>query len=390
MVVLFSCKKDESTLLEPSDTFVKYYGDTYLNEAHEMINTSDGGFIMAGETGNASSKKSMFVVKVGSNGNEEWTKTYSNTNDEVAKHITLGLDGGYLLASTQVDVNNNQTIFFTKIGASGDIGWRRSYFINDSTSVEKVITTSDNEYLILANTTKYNFTNSNPSGKSDVLLMKLDVSGNFLWSKQYGGNDDEFGYDLEEKIALNGYVVVGSSISFAEPTQALTNAFIFQTNSVGTENGKITYGGTNIDIAYEVEPVSDGYLICGETQSNGNGDKDVYLFKVELNIFSLVFEKYFGGPGVDIGNAITSTSTGDFLIGATTNSIGNGANDAYLIKTDANGNELFVQTYGSTDDEKTNDIISLTDNKIIMLGSDNIGGNQMITLTKTKEDGSLN
>ena len=63
LVVLFSCKKDESTLLEPSATFVKYYGDTYLNEAHEMINTSDGGFIMAGETGNASSKKSISFAK---------------------------------------------------------------------------------------------------------------------------------------------------------------------------------------------------------------------------------------------------------------------------------------------------------------------------------------
>lgn len=390
MLFFFSCKKDESILLEPSDTFVKYYGNTYLNEAHEMINTNDGGFIMAGITENATSEKSMLVIKVGSNGNEEWTQNYSNSNNEVAKHIVLGLDGGYLLASTQADILGNETIFLTKIGETGITSWRKSYFVNDSTSIEKVIFTSDNEYLVLANTTKYNATNSNPSGKSDVLLMKMNVNGDFIWSKQYGGSDDDFGYDLEEKLALDGYVVVGSSVSFAEPTQALTNAFVFQTNTVGTENGKITYGGTNNDIAYEVEPVSDGYLICGETQSNGSGDKDVYLFKVGLNIFNLNFEKYFGGGGIDIGNAITSTSNGNYLIGATTNSLGNGANDAYLIKVDGFGNEVFSQTYGSTDDEKINDVISLTDNKIIMLGSNNIGGNQMITLTKTKEDGTLN
>lgn len=389
VVLLFSCSKDDNDVLEPIDTYVKYYGNSYVNEAYEMIETSDGGFILAGKTENAISKKSVFVVKVAANGNEEWSRIYDNTLDEEAKHIANALDGGYILASTQIDNIGNQTIFLTKINSTGIVSWKNSYYVNDSTTIEKVIPTSDNGYLMLANTIKADATNNNPSGKSDILLVKTDLNGVVMWSRQYGGVNDDYGYDLEEK-ASNGYIVVGSTTSFSEPNQAQQNAFVVEVNLVGTEVGKFTYGGTSNDRGNEIEVVSDGYLICGETQSNGSGSSDVYYFKIGLNIYTVLFEKVFGGGGIDIGNCVTAISSGEFLIGGTTESFGNGLFDSYLIKVDASGNEVFSKTYGGVGEEKINDIINLNDNKILLLGTNSLGGNQMISLTKTKEDGELN
>ena len=390
LVFLFSCSKDEDGVLLPSDTYVKYYGNSYLNEAHEMIQTSDGGFILAGTTDNSSGKKSIIVVKVAANGNEEWSKTYNNTGDEISKHITTAIDGGYIVASTQTDLLGRETIYLTHINSTGDVLWKKDYFSQDSTSIEKVFPTSSGDYMVLANTTKYDSTNNNTSGFSDVMLMRVNVLGDSTWSKQYGGSGNDIGYDIEEKNGLNGFVIVGSSNTFQPPGLAQLNAFIFEINNVGNAIAPVYYGGFGDDAAYEVETVADGYLICGETQSNGSGAKDVYYFKTELNIYNLVFERYFGGQLNEIGNCITTTISGDYLIGASTESFGEGANDGYLIKVDAGGNEIFNSTYGGTGDENINDIISLDDGKIMILGSSNLNGNRMISLTKTKEDGSLN
>jgi hypothetical protein len=393
MVILFSCKKDESSLLEPSDTFVKYFGGTYDNDASQMIQTSDGGFILAGKTEGGSGLSTMFVVKISSEGNEEWSKSYSNSNEEEATSIISGINGGYVIASNQTDINGNQTVFLTKIGSTGSVSWRQSYFQNDSTSVEKVIATSSNEYVMIGNATKYDATNLNPSGKSDFVLIKVNSDGDLINSSQWGGIDDDFAYDIIESPSVNSFVVVGSTNSFQPPPLAQTSVQIAEFGYPLNLKSRSNYGGASDDIAKDIELLSDGYIICGESESNGNGGKDVYLLKTSFDIFNVIFEKYLGGSGDDIGNSLTKTSNGDFLIGGSTSSFGNGndaTNDGFLIKTNGSGNELFTQTFGHTGDENITDVLSLEDGKIALLGVSEVGGNTLITLTKTKEDGTLN
>jgi hypothetical protein len=388
IVILSSCSKDEA-VLEPIDTYVKYYGNSYIDEAYEMLETADGGYIFAGKSENSNEEKSSIVIKVAANGNEEWSKTYGIADEEEAKHIVAAHDGGYIIGSNHVDALGNQTMYLTKIGESGNQQWRQQYMVNDSSLIEKVIATSDNHYLILSNTTKAT-ANNNP-GRFDVLLIKVDVSGNVVWSQQSGFDGDDLGFDVIEKLSLDEYVIVGtSSNSTLLGGFGGTDVLVFQANSVGNESGAVIYGGSLNEAAFAIEPVSDGYLICGETQSNGNGSKDVYYLKIGLNIFSLTFEKYFGGPGIDVGNCIAPSNSGQYLIGGTTESFGAGAFDSYLIKVDGSGNEIFNKTYGGSGDENINDIISLSDNKILMLGTNSLGGNQSISLIKAKEDGELN
>lgn len=193
-----SCSKDSDDLLEPEDTFVKYYGGSFINEAYEIVSTTDGGFIFAGKTANSIDKSLILVIKVSASGNEEWSKTYANTNNEEAKDIITSLDGGYIIGSDEIDILGNQTIHISKINESGSLIWKQSYFANDSASIEKVIVTSDNNYLILANSTKA--TVNNPAGKSDILLIKTDINGAIIWAQQSGFDNDDYGYDLQEKL----------------------------------------------------------------------------------------------------------------------------------------------------------------------------------------------
>ena len=85
LIIFSSCSKDSDSLLEPEDTFVKYYGGSFINEAYEIVATSDGGFIFAGKTANSINQELILAIKVSASGNEEWSKTYANTNNEEAK-----------------------------------------------------------------------------------------------------------------------------------------------------------------------------------------------------------------------------------------------------------------------------------------------------------------
>ena len=335
----------------------------------------------------------MLVIKVSANGNEEWKKSFSNSNDEEAKSIIPAINGGYLIASNQTDVLGNQTVFLTKIGTTGGVTWRKSYFDNDSTAVEKVIATSNNEYLMIGNATKYDATNLNPAGKSDFVLIKVNADGDYIDANQWGGPDEDFAYDIIENSGANSFVVVGATKSFQPPPLAEQSVLITEFGYPLNLKSKATYGGASDDIANDIELLSDGYLIAGESQSNENGAKDVYLLRTSFDIFNVIFQKYLGGASNDLANAITVTANGEFLVAGNTSSFGNGnatANDGYLIKVDASGNEIFNRTFGSTGDENITDIISSAEGKILLLGVAEIGGNQMITLTKTKEDGTLN
>ena len=107
-----------------------------------------------------------------------------------------------------------------------------------------------------------------------------------------------------------------------------------------------TFGGAGAEWARSVQPTSDGgYILAGQTDSYGAGEKDVYLVKTDAG-GNMQWEKTFGGPDNDWAFAVTHTSDGGYAVGGVTWSFGAGENDFYFIKTDAQGQVEWERTYG--------------------------------------------
>jgi hypothetical protein len=99
-----------------------------------------------------------------------------------------------------------------------------------------------------------------------------------------------------------------------------------------------TYGGPGNDLASEIQVTKDGgYVIIGVTESYGDGDGDAWLIKTDSE-GNEEWNKTFGGTGYDNGQSVRETGDGGYIIAGRTESYGAVDSDLWLIKTDSDGN----------------------------------------------------
>lgn len=116
-------------------------------------------------------------------------------------------------------------------------------------------------------------------------------------------------------------------------------------SGVGTKWEK-TFGGAGDDWGYSVQQTSDGgFIIAGSTNSMGSGFWDIYLIKTDSS-GNKEWEKTFGGSGSDMANSVQQTSDGGYIITGFTAAIYDDNSDVYLIKADSSGNLVWEKTFG--------------------------------------------
>jgi hypothetical protein len=158
-----------------------------------------------------------------------------------------------------------------------------------------------------------------------------------LWTKTY---DDGVGYCMIE-TSDSGYVAVGSN----EDSLGNIDLRLIKINSLGDSLWSKTLGDTGYDIGTSVKQTSEsGFIILGSTSSYGSGKDDVWLIKTDVN-GDTIWTKTYGGDRSDVGNCIQITHDGGYIIVGTTDSYAAGGEDAWLIKTDSNGDTSWTKSY---------------------------------------------
>ena len=158
------------------------------------------------------------------------------------------------------------------------------------------------------------------------------MKGNKEWEALYGGPEDEFVFGTGALIQTSdgGYIFCAYGRSYGE---GMTDCYVVKTDASGDTEWEKTFGGSEDDGALSVLQTQDrGYIICGYTKSMGAGDRDVYLVKTDKDGVK-EWERTYGGTGFDCGIAMKQTTDGGLIICGETNTYGAGERDIYLIKT---------------------------------------------------------
>jgi hypothetical protein len=310
----------------PGDTlWTRTYGGTDWDEGYPVQQTSDGGYVIAGETRSfGAGSFDVYLVKTDSSGDTLWTRTYGGSHSDAGSSVQQTSEGGYIIAGYTTSFGaGGADVYLVKTDSSGNTLWTRTYGGSDDDYGESVQQTSNGEYIIAGET--YSF----GAGDYDVYLLKTDPSGDTLWTRTYGGSDLDWAQSVQQ-TSDGGYIIAGGTESFGA---GFADVYLLKTHSSGDTLWTRTYGGWWYDYGFSVQQTSDGgYIIAGMTKSFGAGGWDVYLVRTDSSGATL-WTRTYGGFGSDYGYSVQQTSDGAYIIAGETESFGAGGDDVYLIKT---------------------------------------------------------
>ena len=341
-------------------SFCLAIGGPNVEYGFDIEQTPDGGFVIVGQTNStfSTSNIDVYIAKIDAAGNLQWTRTVGGLNDDYGYSIATTADGGYIVAgyTTSFGQGNND-IYLIKLDASGNLQWTRTVGGIGDDYAYSVVQTTDGGYAVAG------YTNSFGPGASYAYIAKLDGSGNLQWTKAIGGLNYDFGYRIIQ-TSDGGYAVVGNT----EDGPGGRAVYVIKLDSSGNLLWTKIIGGAGWDLGYDIIQTSDGgYAITGHTSPFGQGSADVYVIKLDP-LGNIQWTRTIGGTNIDHGYSIIQTSDGGYLIAGRTNSFGYGSYDVYLVKLDASGNLQWTKTIGSTGWEEANSIIKTLDGGYAIAG----------------------
>ena len=312
-----------------------------------------------------------------------FSNTYNDASFDYGRYLIQTNDYGYfVVGNTSLLGDDYSNILMLKVDNMGEQIWRKDYTYSSNDRVNTAIELEDGSFVMAG------FSISNTNSSKDLLIMKSDSEGNIEWQTKHGGTSDE----IANSIGITndgGFIIVGE---ITNENTGNSLCYLIKLNNIGGFEWEGSFGGSLNDQGFSIVPVNDGgFVITGVTRSQNDSSGDLWLFKVN-NTGEMLWEKTYGGENFEAGRSLQQTADNGYIIIGHTESYGNGNNDAYLLKTDSEGNELWSRTYGGSGTDQGRHIAETLDQGHIISGyTDSYGsmGGFNFWLIKTDLNGNL-
>ncbi|RDC66445.1 T9SS type A sorting domain-containing protein [Adhaeribacter pallidiroseus] len=349
-------------------------GDDYLST---IIQTLDGGYLLGGSSlSGADGDKSQasrgdrdyWIVKIDAQGNQQWDKRYGGSGYDELKKIRQYANGNFILAGNSSSSaggdksqgsRGGQDYWLVKINQTGTKIWDKRYGGSLEETLEGASLMRDGS-ILLGGSSASGISGDKSEisqGGMDYWLIRLDVNGNKVWDKRFGGTgeDNLMGSGIAGTNTGNffiaGHSTSGSNGDKSQPSQGGKDFWMLKINSNGVKLWDKRFGGSGNEGLRTIMITSDGgYLLGGRSESGISGDKtqdsrggsDYWMVKTSSTGVKQ-WDSRYGGRGYEEIRTVLTTSDGGYLLGGRSDSgvsgdrtqPSQGGNDYWLIKVAA-------------------------------------------------------
>lgn len=389
-------------VLAQSQPFLQWqqlYGGTQADSASCIIQTADGGYIVGGTTSSNTrevtgthGRHDIWIVKLTPDGVIQWQKALGGSNDDYFGKLVQTNDGGYIIAGTtwskdkEVSGNHGYSdAWIVKLNANGIIKWAKTYGSSKPDGANSIVQTSDGGYIFTGICGANNGDVSGYHAGADVWVVKLNNSGVIKWQKSYGGSNDEQGNAVKQ-TSDTGYIVAATTKSNDGDVTGLhgstgSDYWILKLDKSGNLTWQKTYGGSRDELSTDVIQTSHGgYVVAGCSNSNnGNvtnhhGDafhNDIWIIKLFAD-GRLNWQESLGWNNNDYAAQVAQMNDGSIAVGGWTDDTSNIVSDSYrpaflLMNLKMNG-EVNWQSLFAEDSSYAYSMAVTTDNGFVMAG----------------------
>lgn len=382
MGTLISCSK-ESLSPGQSESFFKLFGSYLKDTGYDVKTLPDGGYVIVGTITSEQKGKDIALIRTDKYGNQFWEpRLIGAEGEEEGFSIELLDDGGFIMVgsvTTEEGPGQASTdMFIVRTNGKGETLWTKRYGGPLNEVGYNVKSTSDGGFIFIGSTESYGL------GGKDVWLVKTNDMGDTLWTRTHGGSGDDVGKSIIE--TSYGYIYTGYTKSYSGPGQSNANIFVVRVNPFGKEIYPFTYGGQYDDMGETIIAHPEGgYIVCGTTGSEPSGLAKVTIFRVDEDISNVFWSGTYGGQAGHIASSLKLTPDNGYIVSGTIE-LSPSNQTVFLLKTDNEGNEQYIKTFGGTGLQRGEAVDVTPDGGFVITGSNEFEGNSMITLIKTMDE----
>jgi hypothetical protein len=342
----------------PDTLWTRTFGGHLSDQANSVALTSDGGFVLAGQTFSfAQGASDAWLIRTGGDGETLWSKSYGVDAPvhEGAQSVAQTADGGFIMAGT-VSAGTS-AVLLIRTDADGEELWLKSYGGFDNDFGADVVEMPDGSFVVVGTTRSHHM-----GFGSSIWLIGTDASGEELWSKVYGGRSYQEGKAIS--LTSDGGLVVTGSYNNGGSQSA--DIWLLRADSGGDTLWTKTFGGEGTQTGYSVLQTLDGGFAA--VSSYWDGASRITLIRTDEDgneLWSKTFEGSLQGS-----QALDETSDGGFIITGST------GGDLFLIRTDKNGDVLWTSSYGNNQGDQGNAVLQTADGGFVVAGIKGYAGGQ--------------
>jgi hypothetical protein len=336
----------------PEVLWTKIYGGSDAETAWQSQETQDGGFVIVGSTESyGEGYTDVYLIRTDENGDTLWTKTYGGASTDEGRSVKQTADGGFIVVGfTESYGDYYRNVYLIKTDGDGDTAWTRTYGTMNYQEGRSIVVCDDGGYIIAGWR----------GGEDDVYVIRTDSLGNELWYRTYVGYSNERAWSVIQ-TADGGYAVAG----WTESTLGrAADVYVIKMNDSGDSLWSGTYGDIENDEGRDiVEIPGRGYAVAGKTFAPGIM---FYLIRID-NDGDLIWERTYGeGVGVICHSLARTYDDGYVLAGYNIS-----YNEDYVVRTNADGDTLWTTTVLSGVDIHCRSVVQTSDGGYAIAGNVN-------------------